>query len=62
MLLWLQKLFLFLFLSSEKKTVKYRTKIPEAEAQDRGIGDLNFHCFLFQSFLCDLNYFTKHLI
>lgn len=34
-----------LFLRSEKKTVKYRAKISGAEAQYRGVGELNFHCF-----------------
>lgn len=34
-----------LFLSLEKKTVKYRAKIPGVEAQDRGVGELHFHCF-----------------
>lgn len=39
------KIVLVLFLSSKKNPVKYRAKIPRVEAQDRGMRELNFHCF-----------------
>lgn len=34
-----------LFLSSEKRNCQVQKKIPGVEAQDRGVGELHFHCF-----------------